>query len=314
MAAIELDAVTKQYNDVTALQECNLTVEEGEVYGFLGPNGAGKSTTINILLDFIRPTAGRVQVLGHDAQKETQQIHERVGVLPEGFSTYGRLTGRQHLNFAIGCKQANDDPDALAERVNIVDALDRRASGYSKGMSQRLVLAMALVGQPDLLILDEPSTGLDPAGTREMREIIREEQARGATVLFSSHILDQVESVCDRVGILHDGGLVAEDTVEGLREAAQAEAMLHIEVEHLPDNTLAKVRSLSGVSEVSANGTTIHVSCGDSSKTAVLTTLDDVGTSVIDITTEDASLEELFMNYTAKQSSQSGKADPEARA
>ncbi|WP_122091320.1 ABC transporter ATP-binding protein [Halalkalicoccus subterraneus] len=298
MAAIDLDAVTKQYNGVTALREFDLTVEEGEVYGFLGPNGAGKSTVINILLDFIRPTAGQVRVLGYDTQQETQRIHERVGVLPEGFSTYGRLTGRQHLNFAIGCKHANDNPDALAERVNIDDAIDRRASGYSKGMSQRLVLAMALVGQPDLLILDEPSSGLDPAGTREMREIIREEQARGATVLFSSHILDQVESVCDRVGILRDGELVIEDTVEGLREAAQAEVTLHIEVDHLLDTELAKVRSLPGVSEVSVDDTTIHVSCDGDSKTAVLSALDEVDASVTDFTTEDASLEELFMNYT----------------
>lgn len=314
MAAIDLDAVTKQYNNVTALQEFNLTVKEGEVYGFLGPNGAGKSTIINILLDFIRPTAGQVRVLGHDAQQETQRIHERVGVLPEGFSTYGRLTGRQHLNFAIECKQADDDPDALAERVNIDEAIDRRASGYSKGMSQRLVLAMALVGQPDLLILDEPSSGLDPAGTREMREIIQEEQARGATVLFSSHILDQVESVCDRIGILQDGELVIEDTIEGLRETAQTEMTLHIDLEHLSDNALAEVRSLPGVSEVSVDGTTIHVSCDDDSKTAVLTALDEVDMSITDFTTEDASLEELFMNYTTDQPSQSDKADPEVRA
>lgn len=314
MAAIDLDAVTKQYSGVTALHEFDLTVEEGEVYGFLGPNGAGKSTTINILLDFARPTAGQVEVLGHDAQQETQRIHERVGVLPEGFSTYGRLTGRQHLNFAIESKHADDDPDALAERVNIADAIDRRAGGYSKGMSQRLVFAMALVGQPDLLILDEPSTGLDPTGALEMREIIRKEQERGATVFFSSHILDQVESVCDRVGILRDGELVAEDTVEGLRETAQAEATLHIEVERLPDSALTEVRSLPGVSEASADGTTVQVACDDDSKTAVLTALDEAGASVDDFTTEDASLEELFMNYTTDQPSQPEKTGPEVRA
>jgi ABC-2 type transport system ATP-binding protein len=314
MAAINLNSVTKQYSSVTALHEFDLTVKEGEVYGFLGSNGAGKSTTINILLDFARPTTGKVQVLGHDAQQETQQIHERVGVLPEGFNTYDRLTGRQHLNFAIESKGAGDNPETLAERVDIADAIDRKTGGYSKGMSQRLVFAMALVGQPDLLILDEPSTGLDPTGAREMREIIREEQARGATVFFSSHILGQVESVCDRVGILRDGKLVAEDTVEGLRETAQAEAILRIEVEHLPDSALTKVRSVAGVSEVNTNDTTLRISCDDDSKSAVLTALEEEGAPVNDFMTEGVSLEELFMNYTDNTLSQPDKTEPEARA
>jgi ABC-2 type transport system ATP-binding protein len=151
MAAIELDGVAKRYGGdgfslpgrggapVEALSNLDLVVEEGEIYGFLGPNGAGKSTTINILLDFVRPTAGHARVLGFDAQTEGKQVREHVGVLPEGFETYGRLTGRQHLAFAIESKGASDDPTALAERVGVADALDRKAGGYSKGMAQRLV-------------------------------------------------------------------------------------------------------------------------------------------------------------------------------
>ncbi|WP_273838570.1 ABC transporter ATP-binding protein [Halococcus sp. PRR34] len=298
MSAIELDGVTKRFGDVTALENCDLDVHEGEIYGFLGPNGAGKSTTINILLDFIRPTAGSARVLGHDAQAESQQIRERVGVLPEGFDVYNRLTGRQHLEFAINSKGSDDDPDALAERVGIADAIDRKAGGYSKGMAQRLVLAMALVGQPDLLILDEPSTGLDPNGAREMREIIRAERDRGATVFFSSHILGQVDAICDRVGILRGGELVAEDTVEGLRDATSAEATLVVEVDRLPDGVLEEVRALPSVSDVSAEGTTIRASCDDSAKTKVLGTIEDSGATVEDFSTEDASLEELFASYT----------------
>lgn len=221
-----------------------------------------------------------------------------IGVLPEGFSTYDRLTGRQHLAFAIESKVADDDPDALAERVGIADALDRKAGGYSKGMSQRLVLGMALVGDPDLLLLDEPSTGLDPNGAREMREIIREEQARGATVFFSSHILGQVEAVCDRVGILRDGTLVAEDTVEELRDATQTESTLVIDVDQVPDGAPSAVRTLSGVSEVAIENTSFIVSCVDDAKTRVLNTIEDEGASIQDFTTKDASLEDLFAAYT----------------
>ncbi|EMA51276.1 MULTISPECIES: ABC transporter ATP-binding protein [Halococcus] len=305
MAAIELENVTKRFGDVTALENCDLDVHEGEIYGFLGPNGAGKSTTINLLLDFIRPTGGTARVLGHDAEAESQRIRERVGVLPEGFDVYDRLTGRQHLQFAIDSKGSDDDPNEIAARVGIADAIDRKAGGYSKGMAQRLVLGMALVGQPDLLILDEPSTGLDPNGAREMREIIRAERDRGATVFFSSHILGQVDAICDRVGILRGGELVAEDTVEGLRDATSAEATLVVKVDRVPDGVLEEVRSLPAVSDASAEGTTIRVSCEDSSKTTVLGTIEDAGATVEDFSTEDASLEELFASYTNDNSPQS---------
>ena len=309
MAAIELDGVTKRYGDgsglpgrspapVEALSNLDLAVAEGDIYGFLGPNGAGKSTTINVLLDFIRPTAGSAHVLGLDAQQDSKRVRERVGVLPEGFSPYDRLTGRQHLDFAIESKDTDDDPTAIAERVGIADALDRKAGGYSKGMAQRLVLGMALVGEPDLLILDEPSTGLDPNGAREMRDIVRAERDRGATVFFSSHVLGQVESVCDRVGILQDGELVAEDTVEGLREVAGGETALTVEVERLPDDAVAAVRALDGVSTVRADETRLTVDCADDAKTTVLSTLEDNGAPVADFDTTGASLEEVFASYT----------------
>src|SRR6056297_3199544 len=231
MAAIEIDGVTKRYGDVVAVRDLSFEVEAGEVFGFLGPNGAGKSTTINMLLDFVRPTEGDIRVLGRDVHDESVAVREHLGVLPEGFSVYDRLTGRQHLEFAIESKGADDDPDAILDRVGLSGDGDRKAGGYSKGMAQRLVLGMALVGHPDLLVLDEPSTGLDPQGARQMRDIVREEADRGATVFFSSHILGQVESVCDRVGILRDGQLVAEDSIEGLRETTSADTVLRITAE-----------------------------------------------------------------------------------
>ena len=164
MAAIELDGVTKRFEDVTAVSDLSLTVEEGEVFGFLGPNGAGKSTTINVLLDFVRPTSGTVTVLGHDAREESIAVRERTGVLPEGFDVYDRLTGRAHVEFAVDSKEVDVDPDAVLERVGLADAADRKAGGDSKGMRQRLPLALVLVGYPDLLFLDVPCLGLDAVG------------------------------------------------------------------------------------------------------------------------------------------------------
>jgi ABC-2 type transport system ATP-binding protein len=298
MAAIELSGLRKEFGDVTALRGLDLTVEEGEIYGFLGPNGAGKSTTINVLLDFIRPSSGEARVFGADAHDDSLSVRERVGTLPDQFSLYDRLTGRQHVEFAIESKGTGEDPMDLLDRVGIADAADRKAGGYSSGMGQRLALAMALVGDPDLLVLDEPSTGLDPNGAREMRQIIQEERDRGATVFFSSHILEQVEAVSDRVGILREGQMVAEDTVAGLREAVGGGATLSVTVDEVTDGAVAAAEAVDGVSEVRADGTSLTVTCESDAKRAVLDALEESGVTVRDFATEERSLEDLFVAYT----------------
>ncbi|MDX1745428.1 MAG: ABC transporter ATP-binding protein, partial [Halobacteriales archaeon] len=271
------------------------------IYGFLGPNGAGKSTSINMILEFVRPTAGTISVLGHPANEESVAIRQRTGVLPEGFDVYDRLTGREHVRFAVESKDADDRPFAVLERVGLTDAAHRKAGEYSAGMRQRLALAMALVGEPDLLILDEPSSGLDPNGAREMRAIVEEECDRGATVFFSSHILSQVEAVCDRVGIMREGQLVAEDSVEGLREAVGTESHLEIEVETPSQAAIDAVNAIEGVSGVEADGNHLSVTCDDTAKTAVLNALEDAEAGVVNFETEEASLEDLFMAYTEER-------------
>jgi ABC-2 type transport system ATP-binding protein len=302
MTAIELDGLRKEFDDVVALDGVDLTVEEGEVFGFLGPNGAGKSTTINILLDFVRPTSGSATVLGHDVHEESEAIRERIGVLPEGYDVYERLTGREHMEFVIESKDADDDPEELLERTGVADAMDRRAGGYSKGMKQRLVLAMALVGEPDLLILDEPTTGLDPNGARQMRDLIREESERGATVFFSSHILSQVDAVCDTVGILQGGQLIAKDTVEGLRDA-QGDMTLIVTIGDTEgiDDALDEVRRLPAVSGAQLDTDRVTVSCDSGAKMSVLNAFEDNGLEVLDFETQEASLEDLFSSYTEQE-------------
>ncbi|WP_372912336.1 ATP-binding cassette domain-containing protein [Salinigranum sp.] len=298
MAAIELDGVTKRFGDVTAVHDLSLQVEEGEVYGFLGPNGAGKSTTINMLLDFVRPSSGRVRVLGMDAQADSVAVRRRTGVLPEGYDVYTRLTGRKHVEFAARSKGVTVDAEAVLERVGIADAADRRADEYSKGMRQRLVLGMALVGDPDLLILDEPSSGLDPAGAKEMRDIVRDEADRGTTVFFSSHVLGQVEAVCDRVGILREGELVAQDSIEGLRDARGGDTRLVVTVSGAVDGAVDAVRDVDGVDDAALERDTLTVSCSSDAKTRVISTLEAAGVTVEDFKTEEASLEDLFLSYT----------------
>ncbi|MFC7139918.1 ABC transporter ATP-binding protein [Halosimplex aquaticum] len=298
-AAIETSGLTKRYgDDVLAVDDLNLTVYEGEIFGFLGPNGAGKSTTIDVLMDYVRPTSGSATVLGFDAQADTRAIHQRVGILPDGYGLYDRLTGRKHLEYAVDLKGADDDPATLLERVGLdPSAADRAVGGYSKGMTQRLALAIALVGDPDLLILDEPSSGLDPNGVRLVREIARDHADRGGTVFFSSHILSQVEAVCDRVAILNRGRLVAVDSIGGLRDALGTGSTVTLAVDAIPDElTLGE---LAGVTDVAVDGRTIRVNVDDpAAKVAVIDRIREDGAAVLDVSIAESSLEDLFTAYT----------------
>jgi ABC-2 type transport system ATP-binding protein len=307
MPAIRTDGLTKEFGgdgrireseSVLAVDDLDLVIEEGEIFGFLGPNGAGKSTTINMLMDFIRPTAGSAQVLGMDAQAQSQAIRERIGVLPEGYDVYERLTGREHVEWVVETKGTDDHPDDILAEVGILDDADRATGGYSKGMQQRLALGMALVGDPDLLILDEPSSGLDPNGIQHMRELIRERAADGTTVFFSSHILSEVEAVCDRVGIMNEGRLVALDTIEGLRDASGGHASIDLEVASLPQSLA--VHELDGVADVDVDTDdgVITAHCEDGAAKADVVTHVDQHTHIEDIISSDTSLEELFNTYT----------------
>ena len=299
MGAIEIAGLEKHFGEVAAVDGLDLTVEDGEIFGFLGPNGAGKSTTIDIMLDFVRPTAGSVTVLGHDAQHESLAVRRRTGVLPDGYHVYNRLTGRQHLEFAIDLKGVDDDPMAMLERVGIAEAADRRAGGYSKGMKQRLMLAIALLGEPDLLVLDEPSTGLDPNGAKEIRDIIRAENERGATVFFSSHVMEQVEAICDRVAIINSGRLVALDSVDGLRSSTGAGETLYLHVAEMDEQTVEQILSVDGVEAAVREDGRIRVTLGTRSKFQVLDDIDAIS-PIEDFSVVTSSLADLFIQYTAE--------------
>ncbi|WP_336035793.1 ABC transporter ATP-binding protein [Halobacterium yunchengense] len=308
MPAIQTDGLTRRFGDLVAVDALNLSVNEGEVFGFLGPNGAGKSTTINVLLGFLQPSEGTATVLGHDAASESRQVRERTGLLPEGFELYENLTGREHVVSAIETKGASDDPDELVDRVGLdPEAARRRAGGYSKGMTQRLALAIALVGDPDLLILDEPSSGLDPKGAKLLRQIVREEADRGATVFFSSHILGQVEQVCDRVGIMHEGEMVAVDTIENLRDQMGTESTVEVEVASVPSTD--SIAAVDGVRDVTTSPHKLEITCTQpTAKMPALRAVDDA-TEVRDVSIEDASLEALFEQYTENGGAPATEAD-----
>jgi ABC-2 type transport system ATP-binding protein len=294
MTAIKTTGLTKRYDGQPAVSDLDLSVEEGEVYGFLGPNGAGKSTTIDMLMDYTRPSAGTATVLGKDARNDASLIHARTGILPDQFGVYGSLTGREHVEYILDANNATGDPESILGRVGLSDAVAQRAGGYSKGMRQRLGLAMAIAGDPELLILDEPFSGLDPYGIRLVREVVTAERTRGATVFFSSHVLDQVERVCDRVGLLADGRLIAEGTPLELREMAGVESHLRIETDAV-DTAVTAIRELDDVERVSREDGHVVVTCSRALRYRVLEAVDSTKATIQSFDVEEGTIEDAFV-------------------
>jgi ABC-2 type transport system ATP-binding protein len=309
MAAIETRDLTRRFGETVAVDGVSLTVDQGEAFGFLGPNGAGKSTTISVLLGFLRPTAGEARVLGRDAVDASAAVRSRVGLLPEGYEPYANLTGREHVRSAVRTKGADDDPDAVLDRVGLDPADARRPAGdYSKGMQQRLFLGIALVGSPDLLVLDEPSSGLDPAGVGLLRELVAEEVDRGATVFFSSHDLDEVERVCDRVGIMRGGELVAVNAVEDLRSELGMGSVVEATLAEPPASV--PLADVDGVSDYETDGRVVRAQCTEPpAKMRALAALDAVAT-VQDVGLEEPSLETVFEQYTGGADEGAEAVDP----
>jgi ABC-2 type transport system ATP-binding protein len=299
MSVIEVNNLTKLYGDVIAVNDLSLSVASGEVFGFLGPNGAGKSTTINAMLDFTTPTSGSVSVFGHDVHETSVDVRRRSGLLLEGYGAYPRLTGREHVEHAIATKNSDDDPDELLARVGLTEASDRRAGGYSKGMRQRMAIAVALVGSPELLVFDEPSTGLDPNGARRLREIVAEEAERGATVFFSSHILEQVEAVADSIAILRDGELMASGDVTRLRKNLGMGTTIELDVTEVTDGLLDGVRALDGVRDVTTRNSTVEVACDGTGETKLRVLNTAANANVYrDFAVRETSLDDVFSQYT----------------
>lgn len=297
--AITIEKLSKTYlgkrrQQVVALKELGLTVAPGEVFGFLGPNGAGKSTTIKILVGQLRPTGGVARIFG--APVDSHQARRRIGYLPENPAFYDFLTAQEYLELVGRCHSMS--PEAISREsgrvlalLELADAARRPIRGYSKGMVQRLGLAQALLHAPDLFILDEPMSGLDPVGRALVKEIMLELKRQGKTVFFSTHVIADVEAVCDRVGIVSKGELRADNTVSDIVAAGIDGYQLRLGKEPPADLEAYRV-------ENAPDGTTLFVPCENFR--AVLSRLDQAGCPVLLIDPQRRSLEDFFLK-TIKQ-------------
>lgn len=290
-AAIETATLTKTYPGVTAVDELDLRVEYGEIFGFLGPNGAGKSTTIRMLLDLARPTSGSAHVFGLDARRHASQIHRRIGFLPSEPGMPLELSGERYLDFVDDLRGKGPAPGrgALAERLGA--DLTRRLQDMSTGNRQKVAIIQALMHDPELVLLDEPTRGLDPLVQHTFHSLLRERRDGGTTVFLSSHSLAEVDRVADRVGILRDGRLVAVESLSVLKQRATRTLELDLSSPMDP----AALRALPGVLETSADGHRLVVRV-QGSVDAVLRAAVDVA-EVIGVRSAEADLEDVFLDF-----------------
>lgn len=302
--SIQVKNLLKEYGEQKAVNQLSFTAGKGEIVGFLGPNGAGKSTTMKIITGYLQPTAGEAWVCGINVNDAPLETKKKIGYLPELNALYYDMYVREYLSFIAGLHQLPDTKAAVEKvigTVGLTPESKKKIGQLSKGYKQRVGLAAALIHDPEVLILDEPTSGLDPNQIIEIREVIRK-QGQDKTVLFSSHILQEVEAICDRVIIINKGNLVADDTLTNLRKSASGE-VLSVSFKETVDRTL--LEQLPAVKEIirsEANNWQLATHDSDQLRKQILALALQHNLNIVSLQSENQSLEDIFRILTKKES------------
>jgi ABC-type multidrug transport system ATPase subunit len=297
--ALDVQNLTKSYTTGVAVNNVSFSVRKGEIFGFLGPNGAGKTTTIKSILDLIHVDRGSIKINGIDVRTHGKEAKRYVGYLPEKVAFYDNLTAMQNLSFYAEIKHASkQECQSLIQEFGLGDTGKKKVGKFSKGMTQRLGMARAILGSPPILILDEPSGGLDPRGVVLIRDKILEMKKKGTTIFVSSHILSEIQEICDRVGIINKGVLVAQDTVGELSNKLHLKPKITITLDHFSSTIEDGIRKLPGVDIIKIQGNTLEILCDGAMKAKVIVAISSAGGNILNLQTKEPSLEEVFMRFT----------------
>ena len=299
--------LVKRYGDIVAVAGVDLTVEPGDVFGYLGPNGAGKTTSLRMLLGLIRPTSGSAELFGRDPMLLGAKALDGVAGFVEGPRFYPYLSGRRNLRLLADYDEpvSRSRIEEVLELVELRDRAKDRVGGYSHGMRQRLGIAASLLREPRLLLLDEPATGLDPAGMRDMRDLIRRLASEGITILLSSHLLYEVEELCNRVAIIRTGSIIYEGALDDLLATAASGYRLKTRE---PERARLLMLGRRGIENVVRDGDELSFSADEDAVAALSVALGEARIPILQLVTEAASLEDLFLGMTAGESSDHDRA------
>lgn len=292
MTPLTINNVVRRFDELTAVDNVSLDVEAGQRIALLGHNGAGKTTLIKMILGLLPATSGQIEIMG--GAPGNRNARRFTSYLPENVAFHGALTAREQLHHLAGLKSvATKNADEFLERVGLASAADRRIRTYSKGMRQRIGLAQALIGQPKLVILDEPTSGLDPISRHEFYQIVKELAASGSAVLLSSHALTELETSTDRIAILSQGRLVANQDLAALRRTASLPIRVNVTA---TAETIAQLATRFGGRRI--NGSALELTCQQDEKVSLLAQITDLGDIIKDVDVVPASLEELYRHYS----------------
>lgn len=311
---IKTDGLIKEYDGFRAVDNLNLKVKEGEIYGFLGPNGAGKTTTILMLLGILEPTQGKVYLFGQDMAKDFLTIKKKIGVVSEKQYLYKEMSAGQYLSFfadLYGVKNSEKRINGLLEKLNLLEVKNRKLGAFSRGMQQKLGFARALLHDPELLLLDEPVSGLDPTGIKRIRDLIEEENKKGRTIFISSHLLSEVERLCGKVGIINKGRLLAEDSMDNLKKKLTDVVELQIELSQMKKEIVDTLSAFDFIEEIKEEGNllTLKIKADKDYRAQISEAISGQGGVVLGIKTKEMSLEEAFITITEKNISLLAKED-----
>lgn len=302
---IEIVNLSKSYGSFEALKSVNLSIDKGTVFGFVGPNGAGKSTTMAILATLLLPTGGTARVGGYEVTESPHEVRKRIGYMPDFFGVYDQFKTTEYLHFygaSYGIPRSERDKliPQLLELVNLSDKKDAYVDSLSRGMKQRLCLARCLVHDPEVLILDEPASGLDPRARIEMREILKELKLMGKTIIISSHILPELAEMVDEIGVIEHGEIIAQGKVSEIQNRLRVKRVLQIRLLDRTEELAQQLRDEAYVSQVLTDekGVHVHFSGGDSEQSGLLAKIMASGYPVVSFQEAQSNLEDVFLEIT----------------
>ncbi|MBW2146216.1 MAG: ABC transporter ATP-binding protein [Deltaproteobacteria bacterium] len=305
MNAIEVQGLTKRFGDLVAVDHIDFSVTEGETYGFLGPNGAGKTTTIRMLVGLARPSEGKGRVQGYDIERDQSKVKQSIGVVPDVSNLYGELSARDNLIFlsrlyGVPRKERKQRADDLLREFGLFERRDDPFRKFSRGIKRRLTIAAALVHRPRILFMDEPTTGLDVAAARGLRQAIKQLHARGVTIFLTTHYIEEADQLCHRVAIIVKGKIIVTDTPEALKRRTQADEILELRVQKEDDGLRQKLAGIPGVLQVSVENCLVklYISSLNDVLPGVVSVLQQNRSMVGSIRTVLPSLEDAFVRIT----------------